>query len=193
MWAGGAIETVRPLVMGAHVSRFSKIADIRMKQGSSGELCLVSILHDICDDAGLCIRERQDLVFREASPGMAPQLGPDQEIASEWMVDASALLLFRFSAITFNGHRIHYDLAHAREEGYPRLLVHGPLQAALMLNLASKRLGHPPRRFVYRCLAPLYGGDRLGVSFEADGARTRIIRRDGFTAAEGQALSQGTG
>jgi 3-methylfumaryl-CoA hydratase len=193
MWAGGAIETLRPLKAGAQVTRASSIADIRFKRGSSGELFLVSVLHEISDREGLAIRERQDLVFREPAAAPAPQIGPDRDMVSDVTVEASPLLLFRFSAFTFNGHRIHYDLPHAREEGYPGLLVHGPLQAALMLNLAAKRLGEVPRSFLYRCLAPLYGGSRFGVSFEMDGARTRILRSDGFTAAEGQAHVQGTG
>lgn len=193
MWAGGAVETFRPLQTGAEITRVSTIADIRLKHGSSGDLCLVSILHEIADEEGLAIRERQDLVFREAAAGKAPHIGPDRDIAADWTVEATPLLLFRFSAFTFNGHRIHYDLAHAAEEGYPGLLVHGPLQAALMLNLAARRLGDVPRNFLYRCLAPLYGGCRFGVSFEMDGARTRILRSDGFTAAEGQAHAQGTG
>ncbi len=193
MWAGGAIETFRPIRAGARVTRVSTLADIRLKQGRSGQLCLVAVRHDISDEQGPCIRERQDLVFREAAGIATPQLNPSQNIAAEWQVEATPLLLFRFSAFTFNGHLIHYDLAHAKEEGYPGLLVHGPLQAALMLNLAARRMGQVPDRFIYRCLAPLYGGERLGVSFEMDGAHTRIIRGDGVTAAEGQALAQGTG
>jgi len=193
MWAGGSIETIRPLRLGQKVCRASRIADIGFKRGSSGELCLVSLMHDISDQDGMAIRERQDLVFREAAsmPSSLPaESGP---IEAEVMVDASPLLLFRFSAFTFNGHRIHYDLAHAAEEGYPNLLVHGPLQAVLMLNLAARRLNGTPGQFVYRCLAPLYGGTRFGVSFDRQASRARMIRGDGVTAAEGQALSQGTG
>jgi 3-methylfumaryl-CoA hydratase len=193
MWAGGSIDTIRPLRLGEKVRRTSRIADIRLKRGSSGELCLVSIMHEIVDQDGIAIRERQDLVFREAAstPSALPaEAGP---IAADVMVEASPLLLFRFSAFTFNGHRIHYDLAHAAEEGYPNLLVHGPLQAVLMLNLAAKQLGGTPRQFVYRCLAPLYGGSRFGVSFDVEVSRARIIRCDGFTAAEGQAPARGTG
>ena len=193
MWAGGSIETLRPLRQGAEVTRTSTIADIRSKRGSSGELVLVAIRHEIADEQGLAISERQDLVFREAGVAPVPQPGPTVDLAADWTVDASALLLFRFSAFTFNGHRIHYDLHHAAEEGYPGLLVHGPMQAALMLNLAARRLGHVPSRFDYRCLAPLFGGARFGVAWDADGQKARIIRADGVTTAEGQAPSQGTG
>ncbi len=193
MWAGGAIETLRPLRLGAAVSRTSTIIDLRLKQGNTGELCLISIQHEISDAEGLAIRERQDLVFREAATVPEPPVMLEKPIEAEWTLEASPLLLFRFSALTFNGHRIHYDLAHAKEEGYPGLLVHGPLQAALMLNLAARRLGEVPRHFLYRCLSPLYGGSRFGVSYEAEAARVRIVRADGFTAAEGQVHAQGTG
>ncbi|MFN4143116.1 MaoC family dehydratase N-terminal domain-containing protein [Aestuariivirga sp.] len=192
MWAGGAIETVRSLRLNAAVTRVSTITDIRVKRGSSGELCLVSVLHEIADGQGLAIRERQDLVFREAASAPASAPGSEQPLAADWSVEATPLMLFRFSAFTFNGHRIHYDLRHAAEEGYPGLLVHGPMQAALMLNLASLRLGHVPSRFDYRCLAPLYAGARFGVA-HAEAGKTRIIRSDGVTAAEGQAHARGTG
>lgn len=190
MWAGGVIESFRGLRQGSEVTRVSKLSDIRHKHGSSGELCLVSILHEISDAQGLAIRERQDLVFR-GGRGTAAPAGPAQPLRADWTVEGSPLLLFRFSAITFNGHRIHYDLNHAAEEGYPGLLVQGPLQATLMLNLAAAKLGGVPERFEYRCLAPLYAGGRFGVS--EDGGRLRILRGDGVTTAEGQAHARGTG
>jgi len=183
MWAGGSIETLRPIHEGEAVTRSSVISDIRFKEGASGPLCLVSIIHEITGTEGLALRERQDLVFREAG-ARAEGAGPDQPVAAGWLVDGSPLLLFRFSALTFNGHRIHYDFAYAASEGYPGLLVHGPLQAALMLNLAGARLGHVPRRFDYRCLAPLYDG-RFGVTWDAASGTARILRSDGVVTAEG--------
>ena len=191
MWAGGSIETLRPLRHGALVIRTSTITRIEAKQGSSGAMHLVSVEHDIADGNGTAIRERQDLVFRDPPAGGVPPLGPPQKIAAEWQVDATPLLLFRFSAFTFNGHRIHYDLRHAREEGYPDLLVHGPLQAALMLNLAADKLGYVPQSFDYRCLAPLYAGSHFGVAW--DTGKLRIIRSDGVITAEAQVRARGTG
>ena len=191
MWAGGSIETLRPLRHGALVIRTTTITDVRFRQGSSGEMCLVSIEHDIADGNGTAVLERQDLVFRDPPAEGMPPVGPAIKPAADWQIEATPLLLFRFSAYTFNGHRIHYDLRHAEEEGYPGLLVHGPLQAALMLNLASVKLGYVPRRFDYRCLAPLYGGSTFGVSW-ATGA-LRVIRSDGVITAEGQAHARGTG
>ncbi len=192
MWAGGSIETIRSLAVNAEVSRTSTISDIRFKQGSTGELCLISILHEISDAHGLAIRERQDLVYRGPPASPPAPVGPDKDTGADWTIEASPLLLFRFSALTFNGHRIHYDLAHAAEEGYPGLLVHGPMQAALMLNLASVRLGSVPPRFDYRCLAQLFSGASFGVAYDAAAGAARIIRSDGVITAEGQAHAQGT-
>ena len=194
MWAGGSIETLQPIRAGERVSRRSEIADIRFKRGSGGKMCVLSIRHDIAGAAGLLLRERQDLVFREAASAvLAPPVVGTSAAPPDWIVEASPLLLFRFSAFTFNGHRIHYDAPYAAEEGYPGLLVHGPLQAALMLNLAATRAGHVPRRFDYRCLAPLYGGGSFGVVHDAGRSLFRIVRGDGVTTAEGQAHARGTG
>lgn len=191
MWAGGSIETLRPLRHGALVIRTSTITDISLKQGSSGPMYVVSVEHDIADGDGTAIRERQDLVFRDPPAGPTPPVGPAQKLNAEWQVDATPLLLFRFSAFTFNGHRIHYDLRHAEEEGYPNLLVHGPLQAVLMLNLAAEKLGYVPQRFDYRCLAPLYAGARFGVTWET--GALKVVRSDGVTTAEGRVHARGTG
>lgn len=186
MWAGGMIETVGPLRIGGRVERVSTITGIRFKQGSSGTLCLVSVQHEISGEDGLAVRERQDLVFREAAAANVVT-GPEGHIDADWIVEASPLLLFRFSAMTFNGHRIHYDIDHARSEGYPGLLVHGPLQAVLMLNLAAHRRGAVPPRFDYRCLAPLPAGGKFGVACDAAGTMPRILRSDGVVTAEAQA------
>lgn len=185
MWAGGSIRTLRPLREGARITRTASLADIRVRQGSSGQLCLVSIDHAIADEHGLAIAERQELVFRAASPVPVPPAGPARPLAADWQVEGTPLLLFRFSAFTFNGHRIHYDLSHCAEEGYPGLLVHGPMQAALMLNLAASRLGAVPDQFGYRCLAPLYGGSSFGVAWDGEARSVRIIRSDGVITAEG--------
>ena len=191
MWAGGSIETLRPLRHGALVIRTSTIKDIGFKTGSSGTFCLVSVEHDIADGDGTAIRERQDLVFRDPAAAPVPPPGPERKVPTEWQVEASPLLLFRFSAFTFNGHRIHYDLGYAREEGYPGLLVHGPLQAALMLNLAAEKLGYVPQCFDYRCLAPLFGGGSFGVGWDV--GSLRVVRSDGVITAEGRVRARGTG
>ena len=193
MWAGGAIETLKPIRAGDPVSRTSTIASIKRREGSNGPLFVLSIRHDIVADGELAVIERQDLVFRDGAPKSVTQVSPPPpQGARIWTVDASAFLLFRFSAFTFNGHRIHYDPHYAAEEGYPGLVVHGPMQAALMLNMAATCLGQVPRRFEYRCVAPLFSGSSFSVAADhaAPTPHVRIIRHDGVTTAEAQAHAQ---
>jgi 3-methylfumaryl-CoA hydratase len=186
MWAGGSIETFTPIRREAAIRRLSSLEAVTRRDGSSGALYFVSIRHDIMADGSLAVRERQDLVFRDASsqPGMGRQDAEARDDLS-WTVDAGPVLLFRFSALTFNSHRIHYDEGYARSEGYPGLLVQGPLQAALMLNQISVLKGGVPRRFDYRCLAPLFSDPNIRVA--ARGDEVRVIRADGIITAEGRA------
>lgn len=166
MWAGGRIETVGALEPGDHVVRHSKIAAISRKEGRSGALGFVSIEHEFTTDRGVAIRERQDLVYREpapthlgetpSGPAQAAEATPPADCDQVWTVAASPVLLFRYSALTFNSHRIHYDLPYATGvEGYAGLVVHGPLQASLLMNLATTLGGSAPRIFDYRGVAPL--------------------------------------
>ena len=192
MWAGGGLEIFAPIRVGARVRRLSRLADIKLRSGRSGDLYFVTVVHDIECDGSLALRERQDLAFRATGSGGAappPQPAiPDGDIV--WHVAASPMLLFRFSAFTFNGHRIHYDLPYATEtEGYPGLLVHGPLQAALLLNQAACALGRVPARFGYRCLAPLIGGGTIVAATRHDGesATGRIADECGIVTCEATA------
>jgi 3-methylfumaryl-CoA hydratase len=162
MWAGGEIEHLAPLAEGDAVTRRSCIASVAMKQGRSGPLAFVAVQHEYANAAGVAIRERQDLVFREAADRATPtaEAAPDAEPPSDllWALDTSPVLLFRYSALTFNGHRIHYDAPYATAvEGYAGLVVHGPLLATLMLNAAATLLGTTPRRFDYRGQRALIG------------------------------------
>lgn len=192
MWAGGRIESLAAIRLGASVKRTSTVADVQHRDGKSGRLYFVSIGHDIEADGSLAVRERQDLVFREAqSQAGAGVAAAERRDGLSWTVPASSLLLFRFSAFTFNGHRIHYDDGFCREEGYRAPLVHGPLQAALMLNQVSVKLGQVPRCFDYRCLSPLPAGPDFTVCTDAD-AVARVIRHDGVTTAEGRVPAPGT-
>ncbi len=127
MWAGGMIESLAPVRLGQHVTRTSTIADIKYREGSAGRLYVLSVLHEIAADGDVLVRERQDLVFREGAPkSVAAPASASTPPAGAWIVDATPLRLFRFSAVTYNGHRIHYDHRYAAEEGYPDLVVHGP-------------------------------------------------------------------
>ena len=168
MWAGGELKFVRPLRIGDTVERLSRIADVTQKVGRTGRLVFVTVEHENSTGEGLAVFERQDLVYREAqtaatSPAAPAELRPADVSLG---IDATTVLLFRYSALTFNGHRIHYDRDYARDvEGYPGLVVHGPLQATLLANLAARLSdGRPPRRFAYRGVSPLFDGAPFTVN-----------------------------
>ncbi len=193
MWAGGAVETFTPIALGMNVRRISTISDLKMRKGKTGPLCFVSVIHEIKSGAQLLVRERQDLVFREGGTRTTAAPAPDigAKIDVEWIVEPSAALLFRFSAFTFNGHRVHYDFPYAAEtEVYGGLLVHGPLQAALLLNQASAAMGRVPARMDYRCTAPLLAGAAITVTTQknANGASGRIRDQRGVTTVQGTAF-----
>lgn len=157
MWAGGRIEFIEPLIAGAEATRVSTITHIEEKQGRTGALLFVTVQHEYRQDGRLAIREEQDIVYREPNPPKASSGEP--MIAGHWReaVTPTPTLLFRYSAVTFNGHRIHYDWPYVTEaEGYAGLVVHGPLIATL--NLRAFCRANPEarlRRFAYRGLRPL--------------------------------------
>lgn len=179
MWAGGRIETFSPLREGDHVTRHSRIGEIAYKEGRSGSLCFVAVHHEYATERGVALRERHDIVYREAaqpstSPAGAPGPAADGEPADlVWEVEGSPLLLFRYSALTFNGHRIHYDVPYATgTEGYAGLVVHGPIQATLIANIIATLTEGAPIRLDYRGLSPLIAGDVFRVKAKrlADGS-----------------------
>ena len=171
MWAGGEMSFREPLRVGDEVTRKSRIANVEMKSGSTGTLCFVAVEHVISTPRGEAIRERHDIVYRDnptggqntapAKPAAAPAAAQHSETHF-----ADPVLLFRYSALTFNGHRIHYDRDYVTKvEGYPGLIVHGPLQAALLIELAAKlQGGKAPAKFVYRGLQPLFDGADFSVN-----------------------------
>jgi 3-methylfumaryl-CoA hydratase len=170
MWAGGHIDFFSPIHVGDHVSRRSTIASVEAKQGRTGLLWFVGVHHEYTTARGVAISERHDIVYREAAvPGARPAPATGGEApglpAATWHVMPSPTLLFRYSALTFNGHRIHYDQPYATGiEGYDDLVVHGPLQAILMLNLAAAKRKGVPKRFSYRGLSPLTSGAPFDVA-----------------------------
>ena len=190
MWAGGLIEFFAPIEIGSDLTRRSVISDIKWREGRGGELCLVSVSHELTDARQLLLRERQDLVFRESAPPKPKAIAPDVAARLTWTVDLNSTLLFRFSALTFNAHRIHFDHPYAVDvEGYSGLVVHGPLQAALLLNQAACLLGAVPRRFEYRCVAPLIAGQHAKVESwnTADAVSGRIRTAEGVATIEATA------
>lgn len=171
MWAGGALNFHHDLKVGDVVRRVSRIADVSLKEGRTGPLCFVTVAHRIEAGGLLAIEERQDIVYRGADPGGVGKAPPPAESgAFVKPVAVSTPLLFRYSALTFNAHRIHYDRSYATEvEGYPALVVQGPMQAALLRNYATELRGTPPRRFSFRGLAPLFDTDTVALHARAEG------------------------
>jgi 3-methylfumaryl-CoA hydratase len=187
MWVGGRVRITRPLRMGVDAERVSRVARADVKEGGAGRFWLVTVGHTIEQDGAPCIEEEQDLVFRTAG-SLAP-LGPDVDVEpdDEWVEArvADPKLLFRFSAVTANAHRIHYDHPYATAvEGYPDLVVHGPLTAILLAELARTRRGRDATAVAYRARAPHFANRRFWLTGNPadDGASLRAVRADGETA-----------
>ena len=170
MWAGGELQFLDALHVGDEVTRLSRISDVTMKTGSTGILCFVSVEHTIMTPRGVAINERQDLVYRDVAAGgerksqVAHAPPPKAQHHETHMADP--VLLFRYSALTFNGHRIHYDRDYVTKvEGYPGLIVHGPMQAALLVEFAARlHGGKAPAKFSYRGVQPLFDGAEFSVN-----------------------------
>lgn len=164
MWAGSRVTFAEPLRVGDAVERTSTIASVDRKEGRSGALWFVAVDHVHATARGPAVTERQDIVYRAAAGGpAAPDPLPEPAASAcdaALVMPASETLLFRYSALTFNTHRIHYDHPYARQvEHYAGLVVHGPLQAALLLRLAMEmRKGAPPGQFAFRGMRPLIAG-----------------------------------
>jgi 3-methylfumaryl-CoA hydratase len=177
MWAGGELQFVDALRVGDEVTRNSTITDVTLKTGSTGTLCFVTVEHLTSTPRGVAIRERQDIVYRDnptaassAVPAKPAALPPAATHRQSYLADP--VLLFRYSALTFNGHRIHYDRDYVTKvEGYPGLIVHGPMQAALLVEFAAKlKGGKAPAKFSYRGVSPLFDGAEFSVNAnETDG------------------------
>ncbi|MDW8444930.1 MAG: MaoC family dehydratase N-terminal domain-containing protein [Acetobacteraceae bacterium] len=179
MWAGGRIAFPACLRIGESVKRTSTITAIAEKEGASGPLVFVTLRHAIESASGLAIEEEQDLVYRSVS-SIARKEAKAEPLPQGGIVELilpDPVLLFRYSALTGNGHRIHYDADYAREvEGYPGLVVHGPLQATL-LALLARRI-HPSGRMVrfsFRALRPAFAGERLTLVGTETGRQRRAL------------------
>lgn len=168
MWAASSIEFHAPLTVGITVTRDSKELSRREKTGRSGRLVFVELAHEVRGDRALAVRERQTIVYRDDAktpPSTSESVEQDGGWQLQREVVATAPLLFRYSALTFNAHRIHYDRPYAQEvEGYPDLVVHGPLLATLLLEVARAELGRVSH-FTFRAVAPAFVDQTL--SFES--------------------------
>jgi 3-methylfumaryl-CoA hydratase len=200
MFAGGRAWRHGTLRIGAEATRRTWQASSVVKEGRTGPLHFVTVRTEISQGGQVVVSEEQDLVYREpavsgeapasavssagaAPAGAAPASAAPASAApvvagdGDWVVEVDPVLLFRYSALTYNAHRIHYDRDYARSEGYPGLLVHGPLQALLMAELA-RRSGVPTSEYSYRLVSPLYDDQGLVVSAVPDGDAIRVSCRD---------------
>jgi 3-methylfumaryl-CoA hydratase len=173
MWAGGRLRFERPLRVGEIATRTSRIADVSAKEARSGPLVFVTVQHEIATAAGVALREDHDIVYRglpAAGAAATPSPAPRDEAFARTIVPDD-VLLFRYSALTFNGHRIHYDRRYVTGvEGYPGLIVHGPLIATLLLDLLRRE--HPAAavaRFDFKALSPLFDLHPFEVCGRPDG------------------------
>lgn len=174
MWAGGRFGFSKDVQIGAEVTKHSTIKDVALKTGRSGALCFVTVHHEISTQGKPAFWEEHDIVYREdPSIGAKPQ--HTAPVGNDWQhsetVMPSEVMLFRYSALTFNGHRIHYDRDYARNvEGHAGLVVHGPLIATLLMDLAQRvAKGAAPRSFDFRAASPLFDGAPFTLHANRDG------------------------
>jgi len=192
MWAGSRLEFHRPLRVGERIARLSRIQEVTPKEGRSGPLVFVTVRHEVSDDGGLVLTDEHDIVFRgEGVLANRPAAAPAGE---DWRreIQPDPVLLFRYSAVTFNSHRIHYDHPYVTQvEGYPGLVVHGPLTATLLVDLLRRnRPDATLRSYTFRALRPLYDTAAFFTCGrpDADGRGARLWTRD----AEGAVTMEAT-
>ncbi|PTB99264.1 transposase [Marinobacter sp. Z-F4-2] len=172
MWAGGRIKFFAPLLVGREAERYSDVVNVVEKEGQSGSLVFVTVRHRYSQDEILCIEEEQDIVYRY--PSAPAKSSKDSQKKFDWasQINPSTVMLFRYSAVTFNGHRIHYDYPYVTgKEGYQNLVVHGPLIATLLLSdFLKNNPDKDPERFEFRGIRPLTQGEpfQLGGRLETN-------------------------
>ena len=167
MWAGGRMAFRHPIRVGDALTRESEVISVEAKQGRSGSLVFVTVRHTVSAAGTVAVVEEHDIVYREAAkPGDRAPQGEHAPPHAAWQreLEAGAVMLFRFSALIFNAHRIHYDVDYCRDEGYPALVVHGPLQTLLLLDLCARHASRPVQRLEYRALHPIFHTERFTVN-----------------------------
>lgn len=196
MWAGSRLEFLKPVRVGDDIRRVSTISNVTHKHGKTGDLVFCVVRHEISNDQGLAIVDEHDIVYRdEADPNAPPPPGvpaPEEAVWSR-QIEPDSVLLFRYSALTFNGHRIHYDRSYVTEvEGYPGLIVHGPLIATLLMDLCRRE--QPDgwlNKFSFRAVSPLFDIASFQINgqpgSDATSARLWASKEDGSLAMQADA------
>jgi 3-methylfumaryl-CoA hydratase len=174
MWAGGRFVFHQPLRVDETITRVSTVQDLTVKHGRNGALCFVLVRHEISGAGGLALVEEHDIVYRDMpSPGEASAAPKPARTDGTWHRDItpSDPLLFRYSALTFNSHRIHYDRRYVTgTEGYPGLIVHGPLIATLLIDLLRRHSDRTVTSFRFRAVSPLFDIAPFSVHGTSEGA-----------------------
>jgi len=185
MFAGGRVSSHMPLAFGKPATRTTWVAGTTEKQGSTGPLTFVTICNEYAQDGRVCIVDENDIVYRTPGSSLAIRAGTLQDEPEPaprepaLTLTADEALLFRFSALTYNAHRIHYDHNWVREEGYSDLVVHGPLQALMMGELIRRRgAGLVGKQFAYRLVSPMIGPQTFTVLPGDDGVNVNVEVRD---------------
>jgi 3-methylfumaryl-CoA hydratase len=177
MWAGGRLSFRGRFAIGEGITKRSEILSVDFKTGSTGDMAFVRVGHDLRGQGGGAIREEQDIVYLPIPDSFRPPRtipAPQAPLFDE-AVDAGPVRLFRYSAATYNAHRIHYDRDYAREaEKYPGLVVHGPMQATLLMEAATRHSARMPTRFSLRGVHPMFDGP-LRLMGQADGAQALTL------------------
>ncbi|MES2537454.1 MAG: MaoC family dehydratase N-terminal domain-containing protein [Pseudomonadota bacterium] len=185
MYAGGRLQFHHPLRVGDAITRVSRIVDVSMKEGRTGPLVFVLVRHEISNAEGVALTEEHDIVYRDnPNPDDAPPKPQAAPLGHQWVreIHPDEVLLFRYSALTLNGHRIHYDRRYVTEvEGYPGLIVHGPLIATLLFDLLRRNLPDATvTNFSFRAVKPLFDITSFSVCgrLEDDGKTVRLWAKD---------------
>jgi len=176
MWAGSEIKVLKPIRVGDEVVKQSTVADIQVKEGRTGLLCFVTAEYNFLVNDEVTINEKHNIVYRDISKsgggsGYSKEI-PERADLSE-KIFMHPTILFRYSAIGFVGHRIHYDHPYTvNEENYPGLIVHGPLQATYLLRAAEKLMGKQVKSFTHKVMAPVFANSEymVGVDKMDDGS-----------------------
>ena len=191
MWVSSKVEFLAPLSIDQAIERVSRLQAVTEKSGGSGGLVFVDVAHETRSDGEVAVREVQTLVYRDSPPPGSPTAPPEPGEArfdpSGWAAVREVIptepLLLCYSALTFNSHRIHYDLPYAQhQEGYRGLVVHGPLTATLLIDLARRKLGdNVLQRFTFRGVSPAICGEALHLVMRTKGGGWELgaFARDG--------------